>query len=140
MRGILAALDRKYSGLFSWHIDYTFQIVEGSNSSPEEEFGAQLSNSEPARSIIPLDWDQRHSLNASVFMGNRNSGSNIIMQYGSGYPYTPYFLNSSQNVSMFSSRNSMRKMTTLNFDMKLFRNFTFAGVNSGIWVRIRGTC
>ena len=136
VRGILAALDRKYSGLFSWHLDYTFQIVEGSNSSPEEEFGAQLSNSEPARSIIPLDWDQRHSFNASVFMGNRNWGANVIMQYGSGYPYTPYFLNSSQNVSMFSSRNSMRKMTTLNFDMKLFRNFTFAGLNGRIIMNI----
>ena len=136
VRGILGALDRKYSGLFSWHMDYTFQIVEGSNSSPEEEFGAQLSNSEPARSIIPLDWDQRHSLNASVFVGTRMWGANVIMQYGSGYPYTPYFLNSSQNVSMFSSRNSMRKMTTLNFDMKVFRNFKVAGLDGRILINI----
>ena len=136
VRGILATLDRRYSGSFSWHVDYTFQIVEGSNSSPEEEFGAQLSNSEPARSIIPLDWDQRHSLNASVFMGNRNGGSNIIMQYGSGYPYTPYFLNSSQNVSMFSKGNSMRKMSTLNVDMKIFRNFTIFGLDGRILLNI----
>ena len=116
VRGVLAALDRKYSGLFSWHLDYTFQIVEGSNSDPEEEFGAQLDNSEPTRSIIPLDWDQRHNLNASIFVGNSKWGTNFIMQYGSGYPYTPYFLNSSQNISMFNSKNSMRKRPTINFD------------------------
>jgi hypothetical protein len=30
----------------------------------------------------------------------------------------------------------MRKMTTLNFDMKLFRNFTFAGLNGRIIMNI----
>jgi len=136
VRGILAALDRKYSGKFSMHFDYTFQIVEGSNSSPEEEFGALLNNAEPARTIIPLDWDQRHSLNASLFYGDEHWGANLIMQYGSGYPYTPYFLNSSQNISMFSHRNSMHKLATLNFDVKLFRNLHIGKIRGRVLLNI----
>lgn len=136
VRGILTALDRKYAGKVSWHVDYTFQIVEGSNSSPEEEFGALLNNAEPARAIIPLDWDQRHSLNASLFYGDEKWGVNLIMQYGSGYPYTPYFLNSSQNISMFSSRNSMRKLATLNCDIKLFKNIQLGKMKGRVLMNI----
>jgi outer membrane receptor protein involved in Fe transport len=136
VRGILLALDRKYMNSFSWHLDYTFQIVEGSHSDPEEEYGAQLDNSEPTRSIVPLNWDQRHNFNASVFVGNSKWGTDVIMQFGSGYPYTPDFLNSSQNISMFSSNNSMRKNYTINFDLKAFRNFSIAKYKCRLFLNI----
>ena len=136
VRGILFALDRKYSNLFSWHLDYTFQIVEGSNSNPEEEFGALLANSEPSRNIIPLDWDQRHSLNISLFYGKSEWGINTIAQYGSGYPYTPYYLNNNENISTFNITNSMRKRSTINFDLKAFRNFKLYGLSGKFIINI----
>ena len=136
VRGILFALDRKYSNLFSWHLDYTFQIVEGSNSNPEEEFGALLANSEPSRNIIPLDWDQRHSLNISLFYGKSEWGINTIAQYGSGYPYTPFYLNNNENISTFNITNSMRKRSTINFDLKAFRNFKLYGLSGKFIINI----
>ena len=91
VRGILLSMDKFYSHNYSWHIDYTFQIAEGSNSYPDEEFGAQLSNSEPTRPLNPLDWDQRHNINGSLYIGGQKWGGNLLMQIGSGYPYTPSF-------------------------------------------------
>ena len=66
-RGVIITLDRFYQNGFGWHIDYTYQKAEGSNSDPSEEFGAVVSGQEPTRSIIPLDWDQNNNLNGSFF-------------------------------------------------------------------------
>ena len=139
VRGILLALDKQFSQNFAWHLDYTYQIVEGSNSNPDEEFGAQLNNAEPARSIIPLDWDQRHSLNGSIYYGLKNGGANLLMQIGSGYPYTPTFNSAAitgQNIANTSFTNSGRKQPTINFDVKVFRNFKFWYLNGRVLLNI----
>jgi len=130
VRGIIITMDRRFRNYYGWHIDYTFQTAEGSNSNPSEEFGAILDNSEPRRSIIPLNWDQRHTLNASAYTSYRGWGGHILMQYGSGYPYTPVYTSSSlqgQTLANVLIQNSRRKQSTVNFDLKLYKEITFAG-------------
>lgn len=127
VRGVIFTLFKLYSEHYSWHIDYTFQVAEGSNSAPDEEWGSVESdtNDEPKRMIIPLDWDQSHTLNANLFVGNDNSGATLLFQFGSGYPYTPEFVqgvSSGQNIATSLPQNSRRKPMSINFDLKLYRD------------------
>lgn len=138
-RGIILSFYRQFSQIIGWQMDYTFQIAEGSNSDPSEEFGAVLAGKEPVRSIIPLDWDQRHSLNGSVSFGYQGWGSNVIFQYGSGYPYTPYITNYEQQGEVLSNvliRNSRRKMSTFRMDVKLYKHLQFGQYNGKVYVNI----
>ncbi len=136
VRGIIVTIDKRFGDYYSWNLDYTFQVAEGSNSDPGEEWGAISSgvNKEPTRYIIPLNWDQTHTLNASLFVSDGVYGGNLLMQFGSGYPYTPdpsYAQVSGQNISTVLQNNSRRKQPTLNFDLKLFRNLEFPGGRTG---------
>ena len=127
VRGLILSFDKRFSDYHSWHIDYTYQVAEGSNSDPSAEYGARLDNAEPARFIVPLDWDQSQTLNGDIYFGYESYGLDILVQYGSGYPYTPdlqYAQTSGQTISTLLSNNSRRKQPTLNFDLKLFKKLS----------------
>ena len=120
-------------------MDYTYQVAEGSNSDPSEEFGAVLAGKEPSRSIIPLDWDQTHNLNGSIQFGYNGWGANTIFQYGSGYPYTPFITNYEQQGEVLSNvliRNSRRKPMSFRLDIKLFKYIEFSGMKGKLYINI----
>tara|TARA_B100000686_G_C16803276_1_gene987801 strand:- start:385 stop:3306 length:2922 start_codon:yes stop_codon:yes gene_type:complete len=138
-RGIIATFYRRLSSSLGGQIDYTYQIAEGANSDPTEEFGAVLAGNEPTRSIIPLDWDQTHNINGSLFASTKNWGANAIFQLGSGYPYTPFITNYEMQGEVLSNvlkRNSRRKPMTFRVDLKLQRKFELMGVSGKIYLSI----
>ena len=139
-RGVIATLYRRFSTLFGGQLDYTYQIAEGANSNPIEEFGAVLAGNEPSRSIIPLDWDQTHSLNGSVFGNYKKWSANAVFQYGTGYPYTPIITNYESQGEVLSNvllRNSRRKPTTFRIDLRLQRQVNLGKINGKIYVRVQ---
>ncbi|MFQ5584077.1 MAG: carboxypeptidase-like regulatory domain-containing protein, partial [Calditrichia bacterium] len=89
--GATLALKRKFANHWAFNLDYTFQVAEGTNSNPDQEFFAQQGGAEPTRELTPLDWDQRHSLNTNLYIGIGKWGMNLITRYDSGQPYTPSF-------------------------------------------------
>ena len=138
-RGVIITLDRFYQNGFGWHIDYTYQKAEGSNSDPSEEFGAVVSGQEPTRSIIPLDWDQNNNLNGSFFFDLKGWIASLIFQYGSGYPYTPVITNYEGQGGQLANvliKNSRRKLYTYNFDLKISRGVKFSRFNGKVFVNI----
>ena len=138
-RGMIFNIFKQFSEFIGWQLDYTFQIAEGSNSNPNEEFGAVLAGKEPTRSIIPLDWDQSHNLNGSITTAYKTWGMNTIFQYGSGYPYTPFITNYEQQGEILSNvllRNSRRKADTFRMDIKIFKNINFGQINGRIYFNI----
>ena len=138
-RGIIATFYRRLSKSIGGQIDYTYQIAEGANSDPNEEFGAVLAGNEPTRSIIPLDWDQTHNINGSLFMGTKKWAGNAIFQLGSGYPYTPFITNYEMQGEVLSTvlkRNSRRKPMTLRIDLKLQRKINLMGINGKVYLSI----
>ena len=58
VRGITLAVDKKFSNNYAFTVDYTFQIVEGTNSDPTQEFYSQIGGAEPTKILTPMDWDQ----------------------------------------------------------------------------------
>ncbi len=89
VRGITASLSKRFNGRFSFDVDYTFQTADGSNSDPNDAITARLGGDSPRLNLIPLNWDQRHTFNASAFVGGGGWGASLIGRLGSGYPYTP---------------------------------------------------
>ena len=139
-RGIIVTAYRRFSNFIGGQLDYTYQVAEGANSNPVEEFGAVLAGNEPTRSIIPLDWDQTHSLNGSIFANYKKWGANTVFQFGAGYPYTPQITNYESQGEVLSTvllRNSRRKPSTFRVDVKLHRGIKIGDLNGKFYIRIQ---
>ncbi|HGY57111.1 MAG TPA: TonB-dependent receptor [Caldithrix abyssi] len=126
VRGLTLALKRRYADHFSFSIDYTFQIVEGTNSSPEQEFFSQIGGAEPTRVLTPLDWDQRHTVNATFYVGGESWGTSFISRYNTGQPYTPELVTGTrtgQSILSGLPKNSRNKPSIFNVDISAYKNF-----------------
>lgn len=121
IKGITLAMQKRYSNNYSFDMSYTFQIAEGSNSTPEQEFFQLNANSEPTISILPLDWDQRHLVNASFYYGMDNWGSSLIARTGTGLPYTPSItqFTADRGIRAGLQRNSRVRPTQFTLDLRL---------------------
>ncbi len=90
VQGITVALTKRPSGIISGRLDYTYAVAEGSASDAAAAYFDALNGNEPEKQVVPLDWDQTHTLNATVtFRGSGDYGLSFIGSYGSGLPYTP---------------------------------------------------
>jgi outer membrane receptor protein involved in Fe transport len=94
-RGFEASLVKRFSHKFSGELNYTYSIATGVASDPNQ--GLQFANGNLLFLPISeraLDWDQRHTLSASLVIREPSSwGLNILWTFGSGFPYTPTFRN-----------------------------------------------
>jgi len=89
IKGIVLTLTKKFAGGFSATVDYTYQVAHGSASDPTAARNAELGGSLPEVQLVPLNWDQRHTLNVTATYNARQWGLSAIGTYGSGFPYTP---------------------------------------------------
>ncbi len=129
VKGITLNLNKRFNNHYSIDLNYTYQVAEGSNSNPEDEFFAQLGNNEPTLYLIPLDWDQRHLLNLSVFIGDVDWGISALARYGTGLPYTPSITQytADRGITSGLQRNSRSRPAQLNVDLKLHKTFKMFG-------------
>lgn len=131
-KGITLALSKRPSGNVSGNIDYTYSISEGNASDPDAAFLDEQSNVEPEKMLVPLDWDQRHTLNATLtYHPVKNSGISLIYNFGSGLPYTSEFAE-----VRTSFENNARKPSTNNVDMRSYYNFHFSGIRIALHLNI----
>lgn len=91
VRGFILTLDKRFADYFSAKIDYTYQIAEGNASDPMQVFNNNQTDPplEETKMVVPLNWDQRHTLNFTTSVGVPGDWiAAFIFQYGSGLPYT----------------------------------------------------
>ncbi len=138
IKGITVALKKRYSNYYSFDLSYTYQIAEGSNSSPEEEFYSEIGNAEPKLYLLPLDWDQRHLLNVSLYVGTATWGSSLLGRLGSGLPYTPEITQytADRGLSWGLQKNSRRRPYQFTVDFKMHKNWQLMGYRFVTFVRI----
>ncbi|RMF69774.1 MAG: TonB-dependent receptor, partial [Calditrichaeota bacterium] len=137
--GFTVAVNRRFANHFSFGLDYTFQVADGTNSTPEEEFFAEQGGAEPTRQLTPLDWDQRHSLNASLFVGASDWGLSLIERLNTGQPYTPQittFGRTGRNIIGGLEKNSRRKPTRFTIDLTGFKSFRFNNYHIKFFAKI----
>ncbi len=133
IRGITLQLRRRFDTGYSFSIDYTFQIAEGTGSDPNAGISRLTSGTEIEKQILPLDWDRRHTLNANVVLGNPgNWTASFLMTLGSGLPYNA----ESRSTPSPFLRNDGRKPFYTNVDFKATKTFRIFGLDHTIYTKI----
>ena len=122
VRGFILTLDKRFTDYFGLKVDYTYQIAEGDASDPMSVFYNNQTQPpvETPKTFVPLDWDQRNTLNIEVDLGipdNWNVG--LIFNYGSGFPYTQD-VRISQGLLFY---NNGVKPPTYNVDIRAQKSF-----------------
>jgi outer membrane receptor for ferrienterochelin and colicin len=127
VRGLTISLNKRPSNYYSYNVSYTYQVAEGTNSNPADEYYTQKNNGSPVKTLIPMSWDQPHTFNATLGLGDNNLGVFFIGRYGSGMPYTPTYVSSTirgQSLQSALPTNSQRKPSNITFDMRAFKTLS----------------
>lgn len=132
VRGVTFKAEQRMTSNFFVKLDYMFQVAEGTYSNPDDAFNAQLAEQEPRRNLIPLNWDQRHTLNAQLIAKWRNWTASLVGKYKTGLPYTPSFAKAEVvGGTALSSlpENSSRRPVIQSVDLYLTKNFDVGGLD-----------
>ncbi|PJC57259.1 MAG: hypothetical protein CO025_14295 [Ignavibacteria bacterium CG_4_9_14_0_2_um_filter_37_13] len=135
VRGFIVTLERRFVDYFGAKLDYTYQIAEGNASDPMSNFNNNQTNPpiEANKKVVPLNWDQRSTLNLSLTVGQPGDWSvGLILGYGSGFPYTE-----SERVSNgVRFENGGIKPPTYNVDLRAEKTFDIYGVKLNTFVLV----
>jgi outer membrane receptor protein involved in Fe transport len=135
VKGFILSFDKRFADYYGVRLDYTFQYARGNASDPLSAYYNNQSDPpiETNKKAVPLDWDQRSSLNLSITFGNPESWNvGFIFQYGSGWPYTE----NSQETGDIRFENNGVKPSTFNVDMRAEKSFSVADINFTIFALI----
>ncbi|MBU2585886.1 MAG: TonB-dependent receptor [Bacteroidetes bacterium] len=135
VRGLIVTLDKRFADYFGFKVDYTFQIAEGNASDPYSVYNNNQTSPpiEETKKVVPLDWDQRHTLNLSVTVGDPGDWNlGFVFQYGSGWPYTED-IRISQGVRF---ENGGLKPWTYNLDLRAEKGFDVFGLKLNTFLLI----
>jgi len=89
--GNARGLEFKYdyiSGDFSARLNYTLQYTRGNADNPRFSFDRAGDRLDPVAVLIPMSWDQRHTLNVSLSYNAENYNISVTGRLDSGNPYT----------------------------------------------------
>ena len=134
VRGVTFAAQARISPRLSVNLDYTYQVAEGNASDPNAQFYNR--QSVPPRAdevqVLPLDWDQTHTLNFSVNVGDPSDWTiGLLGRLESGLPYTPEV----QNLRV-EFQNSGRKPPKYTFDLKMQKTLSLFGVSTTAFLKV----
>jgi outer membrane receptor for ferrienterochelin and colicin len=134
VKGIVLTLDKRFASGLTARVDYTYQVASGTASDPQQARNAKAGGALPDIEMVPLDWDQRHTLNISLSYSANVWGVSSIMQYGSGKPYTPALQYSGSVSSLVA--NSQTKPPTFNCDVRAYYEISLQPLKLVLFTRI----
>ncbi|MDP3582300.1 MAG: TonB-dependent receptor, partial [Ignavibacteria bacterium] len=72
VKGLIITLDKKFADMFAAKIDYTYQTASGNASDPLQNYYNNQSDPpvEGNKKVVPLNWDQPHTVNMSLTFGD----------------------------------------------------------------------
>jgi outer membrane receptor protein involved in Fe transport len=136
-------------------VSYSLSYAEGTGSISNSQRNIAWTGSEPPKQTAPLAFDQRHRLTVGLdyryadgdgpaLFGMKpfsKSGLNVLLQAGSGFPYTPTQVYNAVTLQSVASVpvgpiNSRYGPWTWQVDMKLDRDFRVGttNLNAFLWV------
>jgi outer membrane receptor protein involved in Fe transport len=134
VRGITVEFEKRQTGGIGASIDYTYQLAKGNASDPNTAFlDAQTDPpKETEKQIVPLNWDRRHQINASLTLGYPgNYMVSLIGRFGSGLPYTPSY----QNVQV-AVENSGQRPNQLLIDLYAYKTMQIFHTEFSLFLKI----
>jgi len=86
---------------------------------------------DPVNRLIPMSWDQRHTLNGTVMFSKKNYGGTVTAYYNSGSPYTfsPQSESILSRINLYP--NNAYKPSTTSVDATLYYNIKLLGRFNG---------
>ncbi len=133
-RGFDITVNKILTSHFSGSLTYSFQIARGRSSSP---YAAVYQPQFLLPRDVRLNWDQNNTIN--LFLSYRvtpnekfdifglpfinNWGVSLIWEYGSGFPYTPYLIQSARSVSAQELVNSATGPFSSNVNLNFYKGF-----------------
>jgi outer membrane receptor for ferrienterochelin and colicin len=139
VRGITLKFEKRQSQHFSVRADYTYQLAEGTYSSPRDGFTASQNNNEPRLSLIPMSWDQRHTFNGSIIYQLKDWTVSLIGSYWSGRPYTPTFATggtTGETSLVGLVENSSRMSYRRNVDLSINRRIKLGTIELNAFINV----
>ena len=135
IRGITFSLTKRRTAgdLLGVSIDYTFQAAEG-NETNSDAFFLDLSSGRQSEKIpVYLSWDQTHTLNAMVSVGEPNDWNiAVVGRFGTGLPYTPQDFGRSIELKT----NSERKPQQATVDLLADKTFDLGSFGLSVFLKI----
>lgn len=124
IKGVVLTFDQGFSNGLFFTADYTFQIAKGNASDPAQAYNAAAAKTELEKRIVPLDWDQLHTVNLTAnYTSKTGWGFGAIFNAGSGFPYTPdYTLRTGTTPPSVNPLNSQRRPAKYNLDLNLTKD------------------
>jgi outer membrane receptor protein involved in Fe transport len=139
VKGLTVGYDMRRTGNIYMRLNYTLQFADGTGSSAGGA-AVNLNNTDfsTLRTISPLNYDQRHRINANIdyhygegksYNGPKigekdilaNAGANFVFNLGSGTPYSAS--SDSRNQRLDGSINGSRKPWTFRIDATFDKTF-----------------
>ncbi len=114
-RGVELQLNKDFSRNFAFDLAYTFSFADGVASNAD--FGVQAQGlSHLPTGELPLDWDQRHTFNATLSIARAGDWSaTTVYQYTSGLPWTPFFRFEKRQDPVLENSRRFPKQHLVNF-------------------------
>jgi len=124
---------RTASDWFGASLDYTYQAAEGNDVSANAFYIDKESGRESEKKIVVLDWDQTHTLNGSLYVGELNNWNiSILGKVGAGLPYTP----TNRDNDFDYERNAARKPSTVTVDMVAQKELSLMDVHMTLFFKV----
>ncbi len=131
--GMTLALDQRAIGAVSTSLDYTWELAKGSSSDPFETAARIDAGEDPRPRQVPLNWDQRHTLNLTVTLSKPEAyTASAVVRAASGQPYTPAI---EAGFGGGLEANSGRKLSAVAVDLRAEQRLGGGRMRSSIFAR-----
>ncbi|MBU2444962.1 MAG: TonB-dependent receptor [Bacteroidetes bacterium] len=127
--GNVKGLEVKYDfrfGNFAAYLNYTLQYATGNADNPTQTFTRAGNSMDPISTLIPLAWDQRHTLNLTLSYSLPRFSLTVTGYYNSGVPFTwsPPTQNRLADINLYPN-NSIQPST---FDVDLYGYYNLLNI------------
>jgi hypothetical protein len=135
IKGILFSFTKRRTATdpLSATLDYTFQVAEGNETGADAFFLDLFSGRQSEKIPVPLEWDQSHTLNATVSVGEiGNWNATLVGRLGTGLPYTPQLFYN----QVYLETNSGRKPSQARVDLLAEKIIDLGGIYCTIFLKV----
>jgi outer membrane cobalamin receptor len=130
--GNVKGLELKFDfvhGYFSAYVNYTLQYTRGNADNPTQTFDRAGDSKDPIPTLIPMNWDQRNTINITISYNTQRWGVTATGYYNSGTPYSwsPLSENRVANINLYPNNNYQRS----SYDLDLTGYIYLFNITSG---------
>lgn len=106
------------TGPLSLNVNYTLLYTRGIADNPTSTFTRAGRSMDEISKLIPLEWDQRHTLNFSIGYLTNSFGANLTAYYNSGLAYSYVPIPESPLFKQTLYPNNQYRPSQFNIDLK----------------------